>query len=354
MSSTPAGTSSSLRSGAFLIAGPGMPAQVADFASAVAAMLEAWVHRSSSGHTRRAYRQDVMAFVRFLELDWPQDAGALLSVSVQDVLSYRDHMIALAAAPKSINRRISALSGFYQYISASAAELRLPVVIPNPARALFVAREAADARQETRVLTVARARQLLGLPAGQSLVDLRDRAILHFYLYSGARLTAGCQLHVSDFHNDLEGEAATVRIREKGGRRRTIGLHYQAANAIQEYIDVAGLTSGPLFRPRLGSRSLALADRCLESSSMYLIIQSYLERLSNAKRDSVGTGGARMSRCVYTPHSLRATTATLLLSAGVDIRKVQELLGHRNITTTQIYDKRRRTASDSASHELPL
>jgi site-specific recombinase XerD len=57
---------------------------------------------------------------------------------------------------------------------------------------------------------------------------------------------------------------------------------------------------------------------------------------------------------VFTPHSLRATTATLLLDAGVDITEVQELLGHRHITTTQIYDKRRRTTSESASHDVPI
>jgi len=55
----------------------------------------------------------------------------------------------------------------------------------------------------------------------------------------------------------------------------------------------------------------------------------------------------------YTPHSLRATTATLLLDAGVDIAKVQELLGHRHITTTQIYDKRWRTMAE-ASHDVPI
>jgi site-specific recombinase XerD len=58
--------------------------------------------------------------------------------------------------------------------------------------------------------------------------------------------------------------------------------------------------------------------------------------------------------CVYSPHSLRATAATLLLDAGVDIVKVQELLGHRHVTTTQIYDKRRRHASEGASHEVPI
>jgi len=64
--------------------------------------------------------------------------------------------------------------------------------------------------------------------------------------------------------------------------------------------------------------------------------------------------GTIIQQCLYTPHSLRATTATILLDAGVDIRAVQELLGHKNVTTTQIYDKRRRSTKESASHDLPL
>ena len=65
-------------------------------------------------------------------------------------------------------------------------------------------------------------------------------------------------------------------------------------------------------------------------------------------------GTEKVTRCVYTPHSLRATTATLLLDAGVDIIKVKELLGHRHVTTTQIYDKRRRSLKEGASHDVPI
>ena len=88
-----------------------------------------------------------------------------------------------------------------------------------------------------------------------------------------------------------------------------------------------------------------LSERPMEPATMCLTIQAYLERLPGSTKDG---------HCVYTPHSLRATTATLLLDAGVDITKVQELLGHRHITTTQIYDKRSRTTSESASHDVPI
>jgi integrase len=221
-----------------------------------------------------------------------------------------------------------------------------------------------DARRDARVIPLpellqplgeividTRARQLMGLPAGDSVFDYRDRAILKFYLYSGARLAAGCRLTVGDFHQDPDG--ATICITEKGARRRTIGLHFAAAEAIQDYIARANLTSGPLFRPRKNSRSKQLAATPFDPSTMYRLLMRYLERLPR-KATPGGDGTAEATACPYTPHSLRATTATLLLGAGVDIRKVQELLGHRHVTTTQIYDKRRIAAAQGASHEMPI
>src|ERR1039458_3359726 len=86
--------------------------------------------------------------------------------------------------PKTINRRISSLSSFYKFLSGAAAELRLPITVPNPAHAQFISRESSDPVDETRALSETRARQLMGMPAGDSLLDIRDRAILKFYLRS--------------------------------------------------------------------------------------------------------------------------------------------------------------------------
>ena len=81
-------------------------------------------------------------------------------------------------------------------------------------------------------------------------------------------------------------------------------------------------------------------------------LMSYLEGLPGAIREEQLPNGALQKACLYSPNSMRATTATRLLELGVDIRKVQELLGYRHVTTTQIYDKRRRTTAESASHDL--
>lgn len=322
---------------------PATKATVERFYLSVAELFELWVQRRDSPHTQRAYRGDVMAFIAFVGIKWPDESWRMFQVSVADTQRFREHMLAQNMAPKTLNRRISSLSSFYKYLAGCAAEFRLPIVVPNPAHAQFIARAKSDPVDETRALSATRARQLMGMPSGDSVIDCRDRALLRFYLYSGARISTGCRLKVSDFHQD--GEESTIRLHEKGDHRRTIGLHYAAAEAIREYLAKAGIEKGPLFRARRGSRSEALSERPMDPATMYLTIQAYLEKLPGAMKEG---------RCVFTPHSLRATTATLLLDAGVDITKVQELLGHRHITTTQIYDKRRRGTSESASHDVPI
>lgn len=190
----------------------------------------------------------------------------------------------------------------------------------------------------------------MGLPAGDSSLELSDRAILKFCLYTGARISTGCKLNVSDFHQD--GDEATLRFHLKGGRAKTKGIHFSAAESIVEYIKAAGIESGPLFRPRLSAYGDALASRRTTERSMYRALMGYLERLPGAMQEKELPSGEKIQECVYSLHSLRATTATLLLDSSVAIESVQDLLDHKHITTTQIYDKRRCSARDSASHKV--
>ena len=216
---------------------PEVRGRVGDFYNSVAMLFDAWVDRRKSEHTRRAYRGDGMAFVSFMGWQWPDDAANLLRVSLLDVQAFKADIGKQGGAGKTINRRISSLSSFYKFLAGAAAELRLPITVPNPAHAQFISRESSDPVDETRALSAVRARQLLAMPAGESVTALRDRAILKFYIYSGARLATGCRLKVPDFHQD--GDEATLRFHLKGGRVKTKGIHFAAAEAIAEYIAAA-------------------------------------------------------------------------------------------------------------------
>lgn len=331
---------------------PSVQRRVERFYLSIDEMLELWITRRESPHTQRAYRQDIESLCKHLSFLLPRDTMQLLRVTVTDIQKWRDSMIADGRAPKTINRRVSSVSSFYKYLQGAAAELRLPITVPNPAHAQFIARSSTDAVRETMHLSATRTRQLMGLPEGEDQVAYRDRAILKWFVYSGVRLSTACRLNKGDVH--IDGEEATVRISEKGDRHRTIGLHFVAAEAISQYLEAASISRGPLFRPRTGPRSSQLANRRVSEAGMHKIVQGYLKQLPGAIVEEEGANGCIRERCIYSTHSLRATTATLLLDASVDICKVQELLGHRHVTTTQIYDKRRRSTSDSASHDVPI
>jgi site-specific recombinase XerD len=322
------------------------------FVAGVPEMLERWISRRASRHTQRAYRQDLFTFIGFSNLRWPEEAAALFSITVGQVQSYRDWMIAAGDAPKTINRRISSLSGFFKFLREVAAEMRLPIQIANPADKEFIARDTAEPVEERRHFTAAKARQLFALPAGESLLDYRDRAMLKTLLYAGVRIDTLLRLDVKDFLPDEVNP--TLRLTEKGNRRRTIGLNILAAQAIREYLAKAEISRGPLFRARLNPRSQKLSDTRMSYQTAYRLLQSYFAQLPGANKEIEGEAGQAKQKCVYKPHSTRATTATLLLEAGEDIRKVQELLGHRHVTTTQIYDKRRRQTTEGASHHVPI
>lgn len=298
---------------------PEVQAKVAAFYLSIADIFELWIRKRRSPNTKRSYRAGVMALVDFLEIAWPTEATKLLTVNVADVQAWADYLADNYAA-KTFGSRISAVASFYKFLQGVAGELRLPITVPNPAHSQFIARLSPDPEHETPSLTATRARQLMRMPQGEHAIAAQNRAMLKTMLYSGIRIGTACRLRVADFH--FESENPTLRIKEKGGKTRTIGIHFAAADAIQEHLATSTITSGFLFRSKRMGKGSQLSDRGMDESTMYRTIMDYLVKLPGAMK-AEEVDGVEMNYCRYSPHSLRATMATLLLEAKVDIYVAQ-------------------------------
>ena len=101
-------------------ANPGVQQRVRTFYLGIEQMFEAWIARHNSRHTQRSYRQDVMDFVKYLGIRWPDEGTFLFTVKVADVQAYRDFLVEQGHAPSTRNHRISALSGFFRYLREAA------------------------------------------------------------------------------------------------------------------------------------------------------------------------------------------------------------------------------------------
>lgn len=193
----------------------------------------------------------------------------------------------------------------------------------------------------------------MGLPMGDDVVSYRDRAILAFFLFTGTRIGTGCRLLVSEIHFDPDDPSIKIEEKGRGRSKRKIGVNYELIAKLQEYVEAAELTSGPLFRSRISSsKTRKLTKTPMDESTMFRLLTDYLARLPRAMKTIELENGDEADFCRYSPHTLRATTATYLLSIGVPIEDVQTLLGHKNVSTTLLNDKRKRTTLDSASHKI--
>lgn len=332
-------------------ASPAIVEKTRTFYLSVASMFDTWLERTPNPNTQRTYRRGVLNFIEFLGIDWPQDSHEFLQVTVPDVQAWRDSMETEGQAPATLNARISAVSRFYTFMREVAVELRLPVQVPNPAHAQFVKRETTDPVRPTVPVTRTLAHKLMGMPSAKDegmdeVLEARDRAILATFLYVGPRISTVCKLNISDFHDDTENPVLSLQEKGKKKTRRRVGIHAHCAESLREYLKAAGIERGPLFRARCNPRSKKLGDKRISDRSMYRVLLSYLVRLPHSS-DQDG-------RCRYSPHTLRSTTATLLDEAGVGIKKIQELLGHKDIRVTQRYIKLGDDTRKSASHDVPL
>jgi integrase/recombinase XerD len=306
------------------------PAQFGDLAE-VPPELE-WLANLTNPKTRRAYKNDVEEFIGFTGL---RGIAELRRITRAHVIAWRKDLEKRTLAASSIPRKLSALSALFDYLCEHNA------VAGNPVDG--VKRSTANGNEgSTPALGDAQVRKLLNAPSEDTLKGVRDRAILATLLYHGMRREELCRLRV----RDIQSRQGALHFRVKGKRDkvRFVPVHVTAQRLIEQYLALAGHaadTAGPVFRPVTNNRTGKL-DRPLDPASVYrnIVVKYGLETGISAEVNGL---------CV---HSLRATAATNALSHEADIAKVQEWLGHANVSTTRLYDRRKTRPEDSPTFRV--
>lgn len=292
-----------------------------------------WLANITNPKTRRAYKLDVNEFSQFAGL---QNHVELRTVTRAHVIAWRKDLELRELSPSSIRRKLSALSSLFDYLCERNA------VVSNPVDG--VKRPLANGNEgSTPALGDTQARKLLDAPPEDTLKGVRDRAILATLLYHGLRREELCRLLVKDVQS-REG-VMHFRIFGKRDKIRYVPVHAAAQRLIEEYLAMAGHgadLAGPLFRPVRNNRTPEGLDRPLDSASVYRNIVRHYGLIAGVSAEVNGL-------CV---HSLRATAATNALSNQADIAKVQEWLGHANVSTTRLYDRRKMRPEDSPTFRV--
>jgi integrase/recombinase XerD len=264
--------------------------------------------RGLSRNTLEAYRSDLLQYGRFLDARGASAVTAS-SADVSDFLS----MLAQgngrpASSPATIHRKAACLRSFYRHLR------REGVRDSDPTAALSAPRRG---RKLPQVLTRDEVNRLLAQPQGTEPASLRDRAMLETMYACGLRASETIGLELAD----LDLEEHVLRARGKGSKERVVPIGRKAVEALRLYLErgrpqlVGGRVEPHLFVNFRGGP--------LTRQGLYKIV----------RRHAVSAGLAdRMS-----PHTLRHTFATHLLSGGCDLRSVQEMLGHADVSTTQLY-----------------
>jgi integrase/recombinase XerD len=271
------------------------------------------VERGLSDNTLSAYRRDLTRYSGFLE---GRGRRTLAEATKEDVASF-SRAIAMgedggsSLAPASAGRTIVAVRGWHRFALAEGWTSTDP---SHDVRPRQIPRRLPKAISIDQVIAVLEASSV-----GPEPIGLRDRALLELVYGSGARISEAVGLDVDDL--TLAKGEESVRLRGKGRKERIVPIGRVAACAVDAYL-VRG-RSGLAIAGR-GTSALFLNTRGnpLSRQSAWAILKTAAER--------AGVEGV-------SPHTLRHSFATHLLSGGADVRVVQELLGHASVTTTQVY-----------------
>jgi len=258
-----------------------------------------------SERTQEAYRRDLD---RFAQYAGTRGAAAPLDVTARMLREYVYHLKDLGLSPASIRRNVSAVRTYFRFLTGDG------VVVRDPSERLETPKRW---RTLPDVLTVEEVQKLLASPTFDDPLAFRDRALLELAYGAGLRVSEWITLGV----RDLLLEEGLVRVFGKGSKERLVPIGRSAIGAAAIYLRE--------LRPRLekgegkGILLLNARGRPLTRMGAWKILRGHVER-------------AGITRYV-TPHTLRHSFATHLLEGGADLRAVQEMLGHVDIATTQIY-----------------
>ncbi len=262
-----------------------------------------------SAHTLRNYLSDLRQFTAFLEALFPEGIE-LGAIDVMVLRAYLGHLYNKGLSKSTVMRKLATLRSFFRFLHREGR------VKANPARVLYTPRQL---KKVPRVLTEEEAKELVEsppAPGAKPLAVLRDRALLEVLYATGLRASEVVGLDFQGLYLD----EYIVRVVGKGKKERIVPFGHPAERALRAYIAkrteaFPGGPGAPVFINLKGGR--------LTTRSLQRVVKRYLPFTPFDKDVS--------------PHTLRHSFATHLLSRGADLRTIQELLGHASLSTTQKY-----------------
>ena len=263
------------------------------------------VERGLARNTKDAYERDLLKYTRYLIT---HRMGQIKKVDRRHITNYLLSLKEKGMASNSISRNLAAVKMFHRYLLRERIlEHDITSVIDTP-------------RVWKRIpgyLSMKEVDDLLGAPRSDKRLERRDKAILEMFYATGMRVSEIANVKIGDMNLNM----GYIRCFGKGSKERVIPLGRRAIEAIERYRDrdrkemLSKNDTDTLFISRLGKKMTRL--------SFWKIIKKYRKRAGIRKDIS--------------PHTLRHSFATHLLERGADLRSVQEMLGHTDISTTQIY-----------------
>jgi len=254
------------------------------------------VEKNYSSHTTLNYRIDLEEFTKFL------GNISFDSVEYPDLRRFLAQLKSRNLKPRTLSRKLSSLRSFYKYLQ------REKVIKANPAKLLVTPK--LD-KPLPHFMSEEESVQLIEAPQKGKLNSPRDKAIFEILYSTGIRVSELVGLNVDDV--DFFGNI--IKVMGKGKKERMVPIGEHALGALKEYLDHRKADHSFVFVNKNGTR---LGDRSVRN-----IINKYILEQAMAQH--------------VTPHMFRHSFATHLLNHGADLRSVQELLGHVNLSTTQIY-----------------